>query len=100
MAVAAAAFLFAMARHVESIVRNLPCMPDASRLSVGQVVVTSARLRLVDGVIPPGTQCVVVVEPAWDDDSCYRVRDIKVEVREGPRSGNIVTVARHNLRPH
>jgi hypothetical protein len=98
---AAAALLFAITRHVESLaltVCTLPWMPDVCRLSAGQAVVTSASLRLVGAVIPAGTKCVVVAEPAWDDDSCYTGREIKVEVREGPRRGDVVTVARHNLR--
>jgi hypothetical protein len=45
-----------------------------------------------------GTSCVVVIDPAWDEDSCSKDRPIDVRIAGGPQNGLVVTVPRHLLR--
>jgi hypothetical protein len=44
------------------------------------------------------TRGVVVIDPAWDDDSCYPDRPIAVEITEGAYRGKVVAFPRYLLR--
>jgi hypothetical protein len=98
MVVAAVAVLFSVVRYVWLVVEDLPFMPHISLLAVGQRVVTYGDVPVGEPAIPSGTRCLILKESAWDDDSCYPRRDIKVKVCEGQRKGDIVTVTRDYLR--
>jgi hypothetical protein len=95
--------------------------PHSSLLAPGQEVITADDVpaavarEVVEGparwgrwtvraepgkpsVLDSGTQCVVRVEPAWDDDSCYPDRMISVTVLQGQHKGAVKAVARRHLR--
>jgi len=48
--------------------------------------------------IPPGTELVVVRDPAGDEDDCTDLRGIDVRFVAGPRQGETVSVGRIYLR--
>src|SRR4051794_28861305 len=89
--------------------------PHESLLSVGQVVVTFSEggkevTTFVDArwsphkfppatTIPSGIRCLVGAEPAGDPDDCSESRPVMVRVVEGSRKGDVLYVARNNLRP-
>jgi hypothetical protein len=96
--VVAVAVLFGVAKYVWFVVEDLPFMPHISLLAVGQQVVTYGDIHVGNFAIPSGTRCTVVKESAWDEDSCYPRRDIKVKVCDGQCEGAIATVTREHLR--
>jgi hypothetical protein len=89
--------------------------PHESLLRVGQEVVTFTEGRkevttFVDGewprftfppatTIPSGIRCLVVGEPAADEDDCDERRPVTVRVVEGSRKDDVFYVARNHLRP-
>jgi hypothetical protein len=95
--------------------------PHSSLLAPGQRVVTAGDVpaavakEVFDGparwgrwtvrpepgrpsALDSGTPCVVRVESAWDDDSCYPDRLISVTVLQGQHKGAVKAVARRHLR--
>lgn len=96
--VAGIAVIFATTKHVVNILVDLPFMPHVSHLSIGQRVVIIGEIQSGDSVIPADTQCIVISESAWDDDSCYPGRDITVRLCEGQYNGSIMIIARDYLR--
>lgn len=45
-----------------------------------------------------GTSCVVAIDPAWDEDSCYESRPVAVKLTSGQSQGASVAVPRRLLR--
>jgi len=78
VAVAALAMLSTITKTTIHVIFNLPFMPHISRLSRGQEVVTCNDVFVDGGTIVAGSPCIVVTEPAWDDDSCYPTPYIEV----------------------
>ena len=56
--------------------------PHTNILHIGERVVT-----------PQSTRAVVESDPAWDEDSCYRDRPIRVRLD----SGEMISIPRHDL---
>jgi len=56
--------------------------PHTDILHIGERVVT-----------PQSTRAVVESDPAWDEDSCYRDRPIRVRLD----SGEMISIPRHDL---
>ncbi len=95
--------------------------PYTSILTAGHVVVISRDLRVPAALevfegpaqwgrwtvqaepdstlaLAPGTPCVVRVESAWDEDSCYPSRLVSVAILQGEHKGALVAVPREYLR--
>ena len=56
------------------------------------------RAPVGDYRVVRGTHCVVVIDPAWDEESCSKDRPIDVRIVGGQQKGLLVTVPRHLLR--
>jgi hypothetical protein len=56
------------------------------------------RAPLGEYRVAPGTPCVVAIDPAWDEDSCYEDRPIAIKLRGGQHKGLEVAVPRRLLR--
>jgi hypothetical protein len=57
-----------------------------------------ARTPMGDRLVAVGTRCIVMIDPAWDEDSCHPDRPIAIELSQGENRGGVVVVPRRILR--
>jgi len=88
--------------YLNSKIQDFPTMPWVSRLQMMQVVRFANDIQLVtrrgECLIPAGTKAVVVFEPAWDDDSCYPRREVRVVIMDGKFQEKTISIRRDFLR--